>query len=49
MDHPTTHELRNELVEELIPHLVSESYTELDAPLPGDGRNSGMEGEKSRK
>src|SRR5579864_3147202 len=28
-----THELRNEVVEELIPHLVGESRAELDAPL----------------
>ncbi len=43
------HELRNEVVEELIPNLVGESRAELDAPLPKDGRNRGMKGEKSRR
>jgi len=43
------HELRNEVVEELIPHLVGENRAELDAPLPRDGRNRGMKGEKSRR
>jgi hypothetical protein len=42
-------ELRNELVEELIPNLVGESRTELDAPLTRDGRNRGMEGEQRQK
>ncbi len=41
--------MRNELVEELIPNLVGESRTELDAPLMRDGRNRGMEGEQKQK
>jgi hypothetical protein len=41
--------LRNELVEELILYLVGESRAALDVPLTGDGRNRGMEGEKSRR
>jgi hypothetical protein len=44
-----SHELRNEVVEELIPHLVGENRAELDAPLPKDGRTRGMKGEKSRR
>ncbi len=43
------HELRNELVEELIPQLVGESHAERGAQLSRDGRNRGMEGEKSRR
>lgn len=42
------HELRNEIVEELLPNLVGENRAELDAPLPRDGRKRGMKGEKSR-
>jgi hypothetical protein len=41
--------LRNEVVEELIPHVIGESREELDAPLTRDGRNRGMESEKSRR
>jgi hypothetical protein len=43
------HELRNEVVEELIPDLMSESRAELDAPLVGESRNRGMESEKGRR
>ena len=47
--HPTrlpclSHELRNELVEELTPTLVDETCEELDAPLLRDGKNRGMKG-----
>ena len=40
------HELRNEVVEELIPDLMSESRAELDVELVGESRNRGMESEK---
>jgi len=43
------HEMRNELVEELIPHQVGESRTQQDTPLTRDGRNRGMEGEQRQK
>ncbi len=46
---PCAHEMRNELVEELIPNLVGESRTEQDAPFTRDGRNSGMAGEHRQK
>ena len=45
----TTHELRNELVEELNLYLVGESRAALDIPLTRDDRNKGMESEKSRR
>jgi hypothetical protein len=38
-----SHELRNEVVEDLIPDLVSESRGELDIELVSDGRNRGRE------
>jgi hypothetical protein len=41
--------LRNEIVEELIPDLVSESRGELDVELVSDGRNRGRENEKGRR
>ena len=44
-----THELRNEVVEELIPDLMSESRAELDVELVGESRNRGMESEKGRR
>jgi hypothetical protein len=43
------HELRNEVVEELIPDLMSESRAELDVELVGESRNRGMESEKGRR
>jgi hypothetical protein len=43
------HELRNEVVEELIPDLVGENRAELDAPLVRGGRNRGMESKKGRR
>jgi len=39
---PRTHELRNEVVEELILDLVSESRGELDTSRIGGGRSRGM-------
>jgi len=45
----STHELRNEIVEELIADRVSESCAEQDAPLVRGGRTSGMESEKGRR
>ncbi len=41
-----SHELRNEVVEELSPDLMSESRAERDAPLVRGGRNRGMESKK---
>jgi len=41
--------LRNEVVEELIPDLVSESRAELDVELVRGGKNRGMESEKGRR
>src|SRR5438094_6784154 len=46
---PNTHELRNEVVEELIPHLMSESCTERTAPCVGGNRTRGMESKKGRR
>jgi hypothetical protein len=46
---PVSHELRNEVVEELIPDLVSESRTELDVELARGSRNRGRENEKGRR
>ncbi len=43
------HELRNEIVEELIADRVSESCAEQDAPLVRGGRTRGTESEKSRR
>jgi len=43
------HELRNEVVEELIPDLMSESRAELDVERVGESRNRGMESEKGRR
>ncbi len=44
-----SHELRNEVVEELIPDLMSEKRAELDIELVGKSRNRGMESEKGRR
>jgi hypothetical protein len=44
-----SHELRNEVVEELTPDLVGESRAERKVELMRDGRNKGMEGEKGRR
>jgi len=41
--------LRNEVVEELSPDLMSESRAERDAPLVRGGRNRGMESKKGRR
>jgi hypothetical protein len=41
--------LRNELVEELIVDLVSESHAEPDVESVRDGRTSGMERKKGRR
>jgi len=41
--------LRNEVVEELIPDLVSESRAELDVELVRGDKNRGMESEKGRR
>jgi hypothetical protein len=43
-----THELRNEVVEELIPDRVSESRAELDVELVRGSRNRGIWSEKRR-
>ena len=43
------HELRNEIVEELIADRVSESCAEQDAPLVRSGRTRRMESEKGRR
>src|SRR2546429_3809239 len=43
------HELRNEIVEELIPNLMSESCTERTAPCVGGNRTRGMESKKGRR
>jgi len=45
----TAHELRNEVVEELIPDLVRKSRGELDVELGNAGRNRGRENEKGRR
>jgi hypothetical protein len=45
----STHEVRNEIVEVLIPHRVSKNCAKLDTPPPRGSRNRGMEGEKSRR
>ena len=44
-----THEVRNELVEELIIDYVSESHAEPDVESMRDGRTSGMESKKGRR
>src|SRR5258708_39818026 len=44
-----SHELRNEVVEELSPDLMSESRAERDAPLVRGGRNRGMESKNGRR
>jgi hypothetical protein len=44
-----SHELRNEVVEELSPDRMSKSRGERDAPLVRGGRNRGMESKKSRR
>jgi hypothetical protein len=44
-----THELRNEVVEELIPDWVGESRAELDVELVRGSRNRGRENEKGRR
>ena len=44
-----THELRNEVVEELILGRVSESGTELDPLLVSRGKARGMESKKGRR
>jgi hypothetical protein len=41
--------VRNEVVEELIPDVVSESHGELNVELASKGRNRGREDEKGRK
>jgi hypothetical protein len=46
---PKAHDLRNEVVEELIPDLVSENLTELDVPHVRGGRSRGMENEKGKR
>ena len=46
---PTAHEVRNEVVEELIPDVVSESHGELNVELARNGRNRGREDEKGRR
>ena len=43
------HELRNEVVEELSPDLMSESRAEPDVKPVRDGRNSGMASKKGRR
>jgi len=43
------HELRNEVVEELISRLVGGSCTERDGVLRSGSRSRGMESEKGRK
>ena len=43
------HELRNEVVEELISNLMNESCAEREAPRVGGGRNRGMESQKGRR
>lgn len=45
----TTHGMRNEVVEELIPDMVSESHGELNVELVSSGRNRGREDEKGRR
>jgi hypothetical protein len=42
------HELRNEVVEELISNLMNESCAEREAPRVGGGRNRGRESQKGR-
>src|SRR5436309_6297102 len=44
-----THELRNEVVEELNADLVSQSGANLDSKLVRGNKNSGMENEKGRR
>src|SRR5712691_1920931 len=44
-----THELRNEVVEELNSDLVSQSGANLDSKLVRGNKNSGMENEKGRR
>ena len=43
------HDLRNEVVEELIPDLVSENLAGLDVPHVRGGRTRGMENEKGKR
>jgi hypothetical protein len=45
----TAHELRNEVVEELIPDLANESCARLDVELGRGSRNRGREHEQARK
>src|SRR5947209_6613945 len=46
---PHSHELRNEVVEELNSDLVSQSGANLDSKLVRGNKNSGMENEKGRR
>ena len=43
------HEVRNEVVEELISDVVSESHGELNVEFASKGRNRGREDEKGRR
>jgi hypothetical protein len=47
--HRHTHELRNEVVEELSIDNVSERHAEPDVKSMRDGRTSGMESNKGRR
>ncbi len=49
MEARKAHELRNEVVEELISNLMNESCAEREAPRVGGGRNRRMESQRGRR